>query len=334
MSFFHRCVVVIGLMSALFSQSAHSAESVFHSRTYNPLTQIFGLPAFYSGSLVNPGELQSRFTLDLTSHAEIDVATNEELGFDGESYYADISLDYGVADRWQLGIRIPFVRHSGGFLDATVENYHDLIGASNSAREGKRNQLEFIYLRNNEPQFLFDDSDQGFGDVQLSATYQVLGGKPEQRSIALHTGIKLPTGDEDALTGSGATDYSAGLGWTDPVTFARQNITLSANAGMLRLGDGDVLSDIQEEWVPYAGFQITYSPWQRVDLLAQIQGSGSYYDSDLSALGDPTVQISFGANIHFPKRGWQLMLGIVEDGLSDMMPDFSLHMELSKSFQR
>ena len=150
----------------------------------------------------------------------------------------------------------------------------------------------------------------------------------------MHLGIKLPTGDEDALAGSGATDYSAGIGWTDPVTFARQKITLSANAGMLLLGDGDVLSDIQEEWVPYAGFQITYSPWQRVDLLAQIQGTGSYYDSDLSTLGDPTVQLSFGANFRFPNRGWQLMFGIVEDGLSDMMPDFSLHMELSKTFKQ
>ena len=325
---------MIGLVTAFFSHSGHSAESVIHSRTYNPLTQIFGLPAFYSGSLVAPGELQTRFTLDLTSHAEIDGNANEDLSFDGESYYADISLDYGVADRWQLGLRIPFVRHSGGFLDATVENYHDLIGASNSAREGKRNQLEFIYLRDNEPQFLFNDSDQGFGDIQLSATYQVFGGNPDQRSIALHTGIKLPTGDEDALAGSGAADYSAGIGWTDPVTFARQKITLSANAGMLLLGDGEVLSDIQEEWVPYAGFQMTYSPWQRVDLLAQIQATGSYYDSDLSALGDSTVQISFGANIQFPKRGWQLMLGIVEDGLSDMMPDFSLHMELSRTFQQ
>jgi len=50
MSFFHRCVIMIGLAPALFSHSGHGAEIVFRSRTYNPLTRIFGLPAFYSGS--------------------------------------------------------------------------------------------------------------------------------------------------------------------------------------------------------------------------------------------------------------------------------------------
>ena len=51
----------------------------------------------------------------------------------------------------------------------------------------------------------------------------------------------------------------------------------------------------------------------------------------LATLGDPTLQLSLGANIHFPESRWNWTLGIVEDAFSDMMPDFALHMEVRKT---
>jgi len=150
--------------------------------------------------------------------------------------------------------------------------------------------------------------------------------------LALYGGVKLPSGDEDKLTGSGATDYSFGLGYTDPLLLAGIRTVISAHAGVLMLGDGNVLEEDQKNTVGFGGVQLAFSATKRLTLLAQIQGASSYYDSDLDVLGGNTVQLSFGANLRWPESGWDWRFGIVEDGLSKVMPDFALHMEISRRF--
>jgi hypothetical protein len=134
------------------------------------------------------------------------------------------------------------------------------------------------------------------------------------------------------LFGSGATDYSVGIGYSDPLSLAKLRITLSANAGVLFLGNGNVLSDIQKDRVPFGGLQLTFDMSERFALLGQIQGAGPYYDSSLDALGGTTIQLALGANVHFPRGHWGLRFGIIEDGLSEVTPDFTLRLEIVKVF--
>jgi hypothetical protein len=44
------------------------------------------------------------------------------------------------------------------------------------------------------------------------------------------------------------------------------------------------------------------------------------------------VQLGFAADINWPEQGWHWRFGIVEDGLSKVTPDFTLHMEVSRTF--
>jgi hypothetical protein len=321
---------LIGFMSL---EPASAAEPIFHTRSYNAFTQIFGRPEFFAGSMLSKGTTKARSTVNIVSFAERDHNTTEQFELDGEAYHLDWHLDHTLTDRWEIGARIPLLRYTGGYFDSAVDNFHDLIHApSGNRNEQPRDELRLFYQADNTPFYDLQDSSQGLGDVQLRTRYLLSQPSSHSRQLALHGGVKLATGDEDKLHGSGAADYSIGVGISDPVTFRRQRLTLSAHAGVLFLGDGDVLSDLQEDTVPFAGMQLSFAVTDRLALLAGIQGAGPYYDTDLDALGGTTVQLSFGANIDFPTSGWQWRLGIVEDGLSDVMPDFALHMEISKRF--
>ena len=308
------------------------------SRFFTPDPTILSLR--YSGvrtsSAAPPcphGQWEVRTVFTITSHTEPAGVGEEALELDGESYRMGFTVARGIGNRLEIGGTAPLLHTSAGFLDGIVEDWHDVIGASNAQRNARaRNQLNFGYDRNGESLFALEDTNTGVGDLQLYGRYQLLDPATTGRRLALHTGVKLPTGSASHLRGSGAADYSVGVGFSDPVTLAAAKMTFSAHAGMLFLGDGDVLKEFQESQVPFGGVQIGMRFGKRFDLLAQVQAAGSYYDSRLSTLGDTTVQLSIGVNARFPASGWNLSFGIVEDAFSDMMPDFALYSALSHSF--
>jgi hypothetical protein len=53
---------------------ARAAEPIFHTRSYNAFTQIFGRPEFFAGSMRDGGSSEARVTLNLVSFAEIDTS--------------------------------------------------------------------------------------------------------------------------------------------------------------------------------------------------------------------------------------------------------------------
>ncbi|MEZ5549738.1 MAG: DUF3187 family protein [Pseudomonadales bacterium] len=322
---------IVADLSARSSSSAK--EPIFHTGTYNPFTRIFGRPEFFAGSIQPAGTWDIRGVVTLTSHTEPAGNGFEQLELDGETTRLALTFTRGLGDDWEIGATIPLLHASGGFLDATVEDWHDIIGASNAQRNVRaRNQLNFIYQRGGDVRIRIEDSSTGVGDIALFARYQLLAADDDSRKLTLHGGLKLPTGSYQHLRGSGAADYSLGIGYTDTASLKRANLTVSAHAGVLLLGDGKVLSELQKRTVPIGGIQIGLALGNRVDLLAQLQAAGSYYDSSLATLGDNTVQLSVGANVRFPGSGWNLTLGIVEDAFSDIMPDFALYSALSRSF--
>jgi hypothetical protein len=333
-----KCAMTVAL--ALFfnlvtTLPARAAEPIFHTRSYNAFTQIFGRPEFFAGSMRDGGSSEARVTLNLVSFAEIDTSGTDGAELDGETYHALFSFSHNVTDRWEVAAQLPFLYHSGGFMDSTVDNFHDLFGLPEGDRPNQgQNQLLFATRETGQTPFRLDSSTGGIGDVRLNSRYLLTAPGANARQFAVHAGLKLATGDADDLLGSGATDYSAGLGYSDPVTLGGLRTTLSAHAGILVLGDGDVLSDQQEDTVGFGGLQLTFAATRRVDLIAQIQGASAYYDSNLDVLGSSTVQLAFGANVNFPDSGWDWRFGIIEDGLSDVMPDFALHMEISRQFGR
>lgn len=138
--------------------------------------------------------------------------------FEGDLVEAALSLDatvqttaifanYGVTDRWDIGVAVPLVMVN---LDASVDaRFIRLVtGAPPSApitEEQRRNALNTHTFEINNPNATRivrrSGRAMGLGDIVLRAKYHVL--KIGSGGLAGTVDLRLPTGDEDDLLGTG-----------------------------------------------------------------------------------------------------------------------------------
>ena len=313
----------------LASSVAAASDDRFALRNHNPFLQIFGLPTFQTATLAVSGELEYEVSADLTNHADSGENALESLVIDGESYSLTFSLRRRVAERLELGIDLPIVSHQGGFLDHTIKEWHSVLGVSNSNRSGPSDELEFLYQGPGNNQYQLTSSSTGIGDVQLTAAIPLReASDADRRALAVRSSVKLPTGDEKKLHGSGAADFSLGLYASDTRSFLERELALSAFVGALVLGDGDVLPDLQRSTVPFGGVAAKWQVTERLGILTQVYAQGDYFDSDLEEIGSETFQLSIGADYHLPRQGMSLALAIVEDPIVDATPDFTIQFSI------
>ncbi|MBT8107139.1 MAG: DUF3187 family protein [Gammaproteobacteria bacterium] len=313
----------ISVFVCLSSAAAEQVLDAYPLRSHNPFLQVFGLPAFQTPELVAAGRTEFGFNLDIVNDMEEADRGGEVLTIDSESTIVNLSLRRGFGERYEFGIDIPYISHDSGFLDSVIYNFHDVVGLSNSTRDGPEDQFRFYFER--QGQVYVDESAplSGVGDVQLSAAMAF-------DKVTLRAGLKLPTGDPDKLTGSGATDVSLGAYAAGRTLFLAKELGYTGFLGVLALGQGEVLADLQRDLVPYAGLGLRWHATERFSIATQWYVQGSYYDAHLDELGGTTVQMAFGGDFHFPKQKLLLRLAIAEDLAAATAPDFALHLSLRK----
>ena len=292
-------------------------SDAFPLRNHNPFLQVFGLPAFQTHELVEPDRFDFNVSYDMANDADDADRLNERLVIDAESQVLSLSLRRRSGERFEFDIYVPYVRHSEGVLDSAIYNFHKLVGLPNSNRDGPDDQYRLFFEKDGA--VLFDTSapTSGLGDIQLSAAMKL--GK-----ATLRAGIKAPTGDPDKLTGSGAADLSLGLYGGGLTDFVERELSYSGFLGVLALGDGDVLPDIQRSAVPYGGAALRWQAWPRLALATQLYVQGPYFDANLDELGGTTFQLAFGADFRMKKA--LLRFAIIEDIAAGAAPDFALHL--------
>ena len=300
-------------------------------RNQNPLLQIFGLPPFQSATLTAAGWLDYNVSFDIVSHAESGTNPLEDIAMDGESYFLTLSLRRGFSDRLEVGVDVPLVAHAGGFLDSAIENWHDLLGLSNSKRRGADNQLGFRYSNAGQTLYELNSATFGIGDIQLTAAMPLRKGDDDNPlSVSLRGSVKLPTGSAKELSGSGATDFSLGIYASNRHTLWQRDLDVSGFAGILLLGEGDVLTDLQRNAVPYGGIAASLWVADRFGISTQLQVEGPYFDSDLEELGGASAQLAVGFDYRLSREGTSLHLSITEDiaAGTTTTPDFGIHFSI------
>lgn len=322
-----RLLLAVALL--VWPLTANAEQTVPHGfavRNQNPFLQIFGLPAFQSATLMTEGVTKAGLSFDLVNHADDGDNTLEDFVVDGESYFLTLSLRRGITKRLELGVDLPLVAHAEGFLDNAIEGWHDLLGLSNSKRDGVSNQLGFRYVNADSVQYELRSPAFGLGDIQISAAIPLRrADDSSDKCLALRSAIKLPTGAADELRGSGAADFSLGIYFSDTRLLRERKLDMSGFVGALLLGDGDVLAEIQRSAVPYGGAAATWYATDRLRVSTQVYAQGAYFDSDLEELGGTSVQLAVGGAYRLAGRGLLLSLAIVEDLVANATPDFAVH---------
>ena len=302
----------------------------FSTSNLNPFVQLYRIPATRSASLTEAGGFEWIITSNIANNFTTNKSGAESIAIDGETWRTSITATYGLTDRFEIGIEVPFIRHTGGSLDGAIEGWHDLFGLPNGGRDKvARDQLVYAWISESVTQADFRSSASGVGDTTLHLGYRL--GNSAKRNWSLRAGVKLPTGDPDKLTGSDSTDFFASLHMTQADLFGRSSLVFHGSLGAISIGDGNVGESQLEDWVAFGSASVVWQPWQRVSLKTQVDFNSPLYNSRLRELGDASVQLGLGGTIRLTDRTL-LDIALIEDIVTDTSPDVVFHLGLRTNF--
>lgn len=133
----------------------------------------------------------------------------------GENYLLDLELalldvtfHYKISDIWTAYIIASGASYQGGFLDSTIEGFHDSFGFSTFGRPAvTRNQTNLIYdLKSTQYASLGTPTDGGLLDPTLGLRYTGWT-LPGNWHLATEVAIKVPVAGRRMLLSTGHTDY-------------------------------------------------------------------------------------------------------------------------------
>ncbi len=324
---------LLGILLELLSSGARGREfeaSGFVLRNHSPFSAIVGIPGRWPDGTNTVAEL----SWNVSNHSFYENNGAESLLLDGETQSVSMRLQHRFSPRIQVGADIPWLAHSGGFLDDTINEWHDLTGLAEGVRPQLRNnELHYIYRVNGSDVYILEEPASGLGDLQVNLAI-ALGklNNPVDASYlkrlgwALKLNTELPTGDVAKLTGNGSTDLAGGFGVRSPRTrVARLNWWL--DLGIAWPGDIDIVGLNTAAQIFYYDAALTWRIHKRFDILAQVAGDSGRYQSNIKMLGRPAAQIALGGLWHIFKN-YGLRFGVTEDIRAKTAPDVGLEMTL------
>ena len=314
----------------LFSTNSYARELLpVKTGNMNPFMIGYGAVVPDSPFLVQQDELTVSVKLELANNSISANSATEEITIDGESYLADINLRYGYSRNLELIVDIPLLYHSSGFLDQIIKNWHNLWGISNSRRDVfPNNQLLYQYRKDGNTLISIDTGTGGVGDVVMGLKFSNEELRSGNTTVALRTDIKLPTGDADKLTGSGATDVALSVHAANAAFLDDINTILYGGAGLVALGKGDILPGIQKELNTSGYFGASWNATHRLALIAQLNYQSAYYKSDLKQLGKNSLQLYLNA-AYTDRSNVSYELGFGENLTTSPTPDFLLYFSVT-----
>lgn len=287
----------------------------FRTRNLSPPIAIFGIPAW------EPAPQRVRFgaTLELANHYRLSRRGNEALLLDGETWRQAVWYSRPLGERWTFGFELPLVRQSGGILDDLIDGWHSVFGMPDGGRNARpEGALDYRMAVGAVPFHSLQSSGQALGDAQLRI------GRVVGQGFHLQATLKLPTGDEGLLAGSGRADLAVTLLKVRGAQFAARPAGLFWGVGALRLGRPERIEFDARRFGVIGVFGGHLQVWPRTAVKAQLEFHQALYDSRLGELGDPGVQATLGIAHRFGERG-AFEFGVNEDLAVSTSPDVVLH---------
>jgi len=291
----------------------------FDTRDQNLLMLIHGQPLPTNAGLLRKSQSMWLNSLVITNTLNIENNNQETIYLDYETYRYNLSYQHGITDNWNLKLDIPLIHQTGGAFDSPIDHWHQFFGLPRANRPFvENNQYNIHYASQSQVQLKLDEASTALGDIQIAITRTLI--QNSNSMVSLWTSLKLATGNEDKLTGNGATDISAWLAVNQRLS---ERWVLNMNAGTVILGSSNYQHIPLSDYVFYGHAMLGWSLDESVDLKLQLQGHSSYYQhSQLKILGN-SYFITFGGSININSCN-KLDFAISEDIKVDASPDASL----------
>ena len=313
-------ILLLTFSLTTLSQSAFAEHPrPFLTRNQSPFSLIYGLPLATSAQLLPSGKSRWISSFNISNTLNSQANKNDSLFIDIETIQLNLLYDYSFKTNWMLRLQLPFISHSGGILDSAIDSYHQALNLPEGQRPGyPRDLIGINYTQNNTPQLNIDSSQKSAGDLSIQLAWQAQ--QSESHAISYWLSLKLPSGDSEKLTGSGATDISA---WTSMDYRISRSNWFYGQAGLLYMGDSKVLQSIQNNWAFFGNAGIKFQAWDRIALKAQLDLHSAFYDSDIEFLGE-VIQITFGGSYAISQKH-KLDFAIAEDIKNAASPDVNFN---------
>lgn len=307
----------------------------FRTVNQRPLVQIFGLPAETSAEVTPAGRLTTSLTQDITSEYAVSESQSEQLVLDGESYRWTLAARYGINERFEAGVEIPYILYGGGFFDGFIIDWHRTFGLPQGGRDTvPKDRLSYRYSKDGVQKLRMEHAGSGIGDIVVSGGMKLIDVRDssDHDSLALRTSIKLPTGDSGSLHGSGSTDFSLALCGSMNRFTEWGSLGLFGSVGGLAMTRGDVLPDQQNNLAGFGTLGLGWGPAEWISFKLQLNAhTALYHDSALDALSRYALMLVGGGALKLP-GDYLLDIGVTENVRVVSAPDVGLHLGLTKRF--
>lgn len=153
-------------------------------------------------------EAQGRRELGPQEIAEIQALPGENYLVDIESSTLDVAFHYKLSSQWSAYVIATLVTYQGGFLDSSIEGFHDSFGFSTFGRHAlARNRTNLVYdLKRTQVVLLGEPHTTGFADPTFGLRYSGIK-LPGKWQMSLETAVKVPIDGQRLFLSTGRTDY-------------------------------------------------------------------------------------------------------------------------------
>jgi hypothetical protein len=255
--------------------------------------------------------------------ADIRNLPGENYLVDVELAQLDVTVHHRLSAAWSTYLILSGASYAGGFLDSTIEQFHDTFGFSTFGRTAAaRNDVNLIFdLKSSDLTAFETPTSGGLLDPTIGVRY-VARGMPKWR-LVLESAVKLPLAGRRTLLSTGRLDFGV---QATLQRFSDEHGFYASVSGVYYAGASEVMPS-GSRIVPtlVLGFERRYSP--RTNLILQGYASPSLFsrtDTDLDELLAHKYQLSLGVRHH--RRDGHLLTFAVTENLQNLnnTPDVGL----------
>jgi hypothetical protein len=244
-----------------------------------------------------------------------------DFNVDDEATRASLTFAFQVGRRVNLGFEVPMISYGGGFMDSTIEDFHDALSLPQNDRDSKDHDLLNVDLIAGSTRFRMSDDETGLGDAVLRARVLLAHGRSAAWTAVLEA--KAPTGEQSSFTGSGEWDY--GLSFL--VSAGSERHLFHGGLGHQVLGQpSDWPIAITDRTSGFAAYE--FAPNERWSIVFQAMGATSILPEQSGYKQDgPRAELALG--FHWNHGPFTLSSGFIENlTTNDNDLDLGLYVQL------
>jgi Protein of unknown function (DUF3187) len=248
--------------------------------------------------------------------ADILALPGENYLFDMELAELDVTLHYKFSDRWGGYLVLSGVNYSGGFLDGSIESFHDALGFDNNGRPAlRRNDVNLVAdLNSANLVFLDAPTDGGLLDPTIGIRYS---GAEQMKgwNVVVEAAAKVAVRGEEDFLSTGKSDFGVQVTLQ---RFSDHHAWYVSASGVYYDGSTN-MTPTGAQVVPtlVMGYERKLNPQTHIVLQGYISDSVySEQDTDLPELLDTKYQLSLGIYRRFGR-------GVMSFAITENLQNFN-----------